>query len=104
LANVIVVAILKPVFALDTIAAGIAYQLVNREPQQAFDAFILTFTAAVQKVNSDFGGEVVLSGVNQTDTTVVQNAMVQLAINAVIQKLLVDNMTVLKNVQKAGKK
>lgn len=104
LANVIVVAILKPVFALDTIAAGISYQLVNREPQQAFDAFILTFTAAIQKVNSDFGGEMVLTGVNKTDTTVVQNAMVQLAINAVIQKLLVDNMTVLKNVRSQGKK
>ncbi len=93
LANVIVVAILKPVFSLDTIATGISYQMLNRPPHQAYDAFILAFAGAIQKASSDFRGEVVISGVTRGDTTKVQSAMVNLAINAVIQKLLVETMT-----------
>ncbi|WP_262314555.1 DUF1836 domain-containing protein [Lacticaseibacillus parakribbianus] len=93
LANILVIAMLKPVFALDTIAAGIDYQLQGREKQQAFDAFILAFIGAVQQVNSDFTGEVLINKVNRQDTTNVQSAMVYLAINAVLQKMLVEAMT-----------
>ncbi|KRL85531.1 DUF1836 domain-containing protein [Lacticaseibacillus pantheris] len=93
IANIIVIAILKPVFALDTIADGIKYQLVNRTANQAYDAFILDFAGAIQQANSDFTGEVVINAVNKEDTTNIQNAMVQLAINAVLQKMLVETMT-----------
>ncbi|WP_179395350.1 DUF1836 domain-containing protein [Lacticaseibacillus absianus] len=93
IANILVIAMLKPVFALDTIAAGIDYQLRGREKQQAFDAFILAFIGAVQQVNSDFTGDVLINKVNKTDTTNIQNAMVNLAINAVLQKMLVETMT-----------
>lgn len=93
LANVIVVAIMKSVFSLDTIASGINYQLLNRDSHQVYDAFILAFAGAIQEANSDFHGEVVISGVSREDTTKVQSAMVTLAINAVIQKLLVETMT-----------
>lgn len=93
LANVLVIAILKPVFSLDTIAGGINYQLLNRKPAQAFDAFILAFIEAVQQANSDFTGEVKINKVNKADTTNIQSAMVNLAINAVLEKLLVETMT-----------
>lgn len=92
LANIIVIAILKPVFSLDTIAAGIEYQLVNRESQQAYDAFILSFTSAVQRAYAEFGGDLIVRTAQLEDTTVGQNAMVKLAINAVLQKLLVESM------------
>ncbi len=92
LANILVIAILKPVFNLDTIAAGIKYQLIDRQPAQAFDAFILAFIGAVQQANSDFTGEVTINRVNKEDTTNIQSAMVGLAINAVLEKLLVESM------------
>ncbi|WP_127848226.1 DUF1836 domain-containing protein [Lacticaseibacillus hulanensis] len=92
LANVIVVAILKSVFSLDTIADGIKYQLLNRNSHQAYDAFIVAFAGAIQKASSDFHGEVVINGVTREDTTKVQTAMVNLAINSVIEKLLVETM------------
>ncbi|KRM88032.1 DUF1836 domain-containing protein [Lacticaseibacillus thailandensis] len=103
-ANIIVIAILKPVFALDTIADGIRYQLVNRTPSQAYDAFILDFAGAIQQANSDFTGEVVINAVNKEDTTNVQNAMVQLAINAVLQKMLVETMTEIVSPRQVSKK
>lgn len=93
LANILVIAMLKPVFSLDTIANGINYQLVDRQAAQAFDAFILAFIAAVQQANSDFTGEVTINQVNKEDTTNIQSAMVSLAINAVLEKLLVESMT-----------
>ncbi|MFD1486274.1 DUF1836 domain-containing protein [Lacticaseibacillus baoqingensis] len=93
LANILVLAILKPVFNLDTIANGIRYQLIDRQPAQAFDAFILAFIGAVQQANSDFTGEVTINKVNKADTTNIQSAMVGLAINAVLEKLLVETMT-----------
>lgn len=92
LANILVIAILKPVFNLDTIASGINYQLIDREPAQAFDAFILSFIKAVQQANSDFTGEMTINAVNKADTTNIQSAMVNLAINAVLEKLLVEMM------------
>lgn len=104
LANIIVVAILKSVFNLDTIASGIKYQLLNRESHQAYDAFILAFASAIQKACSDFRGEVVISGISRGDTTKVQSAMVNLSINAVIQKLLVETMTKLTVPAKPEKK
>mgnify|MGYP000911694968 CR=1 FL=1 len=104
LANIIVVAILKPVFSLDTISSGIEYQLVNREAQQAYDAFILSFTGAVQKAYADFGGEIVLNTKELEDTTVVQSAMVQFAINAVLQKMLVESLVALNAPKHTGKK
>lgn len=92
LANILVIAMLKPVFSLDTIANGIRFQLVDRQPAQAFDAFILAFIAAVQQANSDFTGEVTINKINKADTTNIQSAMVGLAINAVLEKLLVESM------------
>lgn len=91
-ANILIIAMLKPVFALDTIAAGIDYQLRNRQAAQAYDAFILAFIGAVQQVNSDFTGEVTINKVNREDTVNIQSAMVNLAINAVLEKLLVEMM------------
>ncbi|MFD1428867.1 DUF1836 domain-containing protein [Lacticaseibacillus mingshuiensis] len=93
LANVLVIAMLKPVFSLDTIAAGIRYQLIERERWQAYDAFILAFIGAVQQVNSDFTSDVTIAKVNKEDTVNIQSAMVSLAINAVLEKLLVESMT-----------
>lgn len=104
LANIIVIAILKPVFNLDTIAAGIDYQLVNRQPQQAYDAFILSFTAAVQQAYADFGGDLVVSTASLEDTTVAQSAMVKLSINAVLQKLLVESMVRENSPARTGKR
>ncbi|WP_338216097.1 DUF1836 domain-containing protein [Lacticaseibacillus salsurivasis] len=91
-ANILMIAILKPVFALDTIAAGIDYQLQGREKQQAFDSFILGFITAIQQANSSFSGEVMINKINKQDTLNVQSAMVDLAINAVLQKMLVEAM------------
>lgn len=92
-ANILVIAMLKPVFALDTIADGIRFQLIDREPAKAFDTFILAFIGAVAQVNSDFTGEVTINKVNKSDTRNMQSGMVGLAINAVLEKLLVEMMT-----------
>lgn len=93
IANILIIAMLKPVFALDTIASGISYQLIDRPNNQAYDTFILAFIGAVQQVNNDFSGEVTINKVNRADTANIQNAMVSLAINAVLEKLLVEMMT-----------
>lgn len=104
IANILVLAMLKPVFSLDTIAAGIDFQLQGREKQQAFDAFILAFIQAVQQANTDFAGDVQINKVNRADTTNIQNAMVTLAINAVLEKILVETMTGMVAPQAATKK
>ncbi|WP_155285864.1 DUF1836 domain-containing protein [Lacticaseibacillus zhaodongensis] len=103
LANIIVIAILKPVFSLDTIAGGIRYQLKNREAQQAFDAFILQFASAVHSIAANFGGELVINSLSEADTTVIQDAMGQLAIKAVVQKLLVEMMVKMVTPEPEGK-
>jgi len=92
IANILIIALLKPVFALDTIAAGIDYQLQNRPNNQAYDAFILAFIGAVQQATTDFTSEVTINKVNKTDILNIQSAMVSLAINAVLEKLLVESM------------
>ncbi|KRM72582.1 DUF1836 domain-containing protein [Lacticaseibacillus brantae] len=92
IANVLVIALLKPVFALDTIASGIDYQLQNRPANQAFDAFIMAFISGVQQANTDFSKEVTINAVNKTDLLNIQSAMVTLAINAVLEKLFVESM------------
>ncbi|MEK0382931.1 DUF1836 domain-containing protein [Lacticaseibacillus paracasei] len=106
LANILVIAMLKPVFALDAIAAGIQFSLANRPVAQAYDAFILTFSSAIEQANSDFSDGLTISRVNKPDMTTTQHAIVTMAINAVLQKLLVEKMIDLAadDSEKKGKK
>ncbi len=99
-----IIAILKSVFSLDEIAAGIDYQLQGREKQQAFDAFILNFAGALQQANTNFAGGVLINKVTKEDTIKVQSAMVSLAINAVLQKMLVSAMVTMVMPKPTGKK
>lgn len=103
-ANILIIAILKSVFSLDEIAAGIDYQLQGREKQQAFDAFIMNFAGALQQANTNFAGGVLISKVTKEDTIKVQSAMVSLAINAVLQKMLVSAMVTMVMPKPTGKK
>lgn len=103
-ANILIIAILKSVFSLDEIAAGIDYQLQGREKQQAFDTFILNFAGALQQANTNFAGGVLINKVTKEDTIKVQSAMVSLAINAVLQKMLVSAMVTMVMPKPLGKK
>ena len=86
LANILVIAMLKPVFALDAIAAGIQFSL--------------------EQANSDFSDGLTISRVNKPDMTTTQHGIVTMAINAVLQKLLVEKMIDLAadDSEKKGKK
>lgn len=103
-ANILIIAILKSVFSLDEIAAGIDYQLQGREKQQVFDTFILNFAGALQQANTNFAGGVLINKVTKEDTIKVQSAMVSLAINAVLQKMLVSAMVTMVMPKPLGKK
>lgn len=104
IANILIIAILKSVFSLDEIAAGIDYQLQGREKEQAFDAFIMGFASAIQQANTNFAGGVLINKVTKEDTVKVQSAMVSLAINAVLQKMLVSAMVTMVAPKPTGKK
>ncbi|ARY91448.1 MULTISPECIES: DUF1836 domain-containing protein [Lacticaseibacillus] len=106
LANILVIAMLKPVFALDMIAKGIRFAKEDRPVAQAYDTFILTFVSAIEQANSDFNDALTINRVNKPDTTATQHAVVTLAINAVLQKLMVEKMLELEETPapKEGKK
>ncbi|MFS8161173.1 DUF1836 domain-containing protein [Lacticaseibacillus rhamnosus] len=106
LANILVIAMLKPVFALDAIAKGIQFAKEGRPVAQAYDTFILTFISAIEQANSDFNDTVAINRTVQPSTAATQHAVVSLAINAVLQKLMVEKLLTLTQVpaNEKGKK
>lgn len=88
------------------IAKGIRFAKEDRPVAQAYDTFILTFVSAIEQANSDFNDALTINRVNKPDTTATQHAVVTLAINAVLQKLMVEKMLELEEepAPKEGKK
>ncbi|KMO49357.1 hypothetical protein PZ03_15345, partial [Lacticaseibacillus rhamnosus] len=88
------------------IAKGIQFAKEGRPVAQAYDTFILTFISAIEQANSDFNDTVAINRTVQPSTAATQHAVVSLAINAVLQKLMVEKLLTLTQVpaNEKGKK
>lgn len=89
LANILVIALLKNVFTLDEIQRGIQLQVNATSSQQAYDTFITKLLDTLHIVPNQ--ATMMIKDVAQNDTDTPM-AMINLACNVIVQKLLVEQM------------
>lgn len=89
IAGLVVIAILKSVFAISDIKDGAKLIKRTTAPSQAYDYFVMIFVKTIHDVVSDFQQEVVISQPTRENTVVDASNLVKLACSTVVQRIIV---------------
>ncbi|WP_164506804.1 DUF1836 domain-containing protein [Lapidilactobacillus bayanensis] len=89
IASLVVIAILKSVFAISDIKAAFVLITQSKAKGQGYDYFVTIFLKTIHDVISDFQQEVVISQATKDNVVVEASNLVKLACSTVVQRIIV---------------